>query len=573
VPKSIAEALQLDEENGNHMWADAIQKEMSKARVSYKIIDGCTPEQVRSNQVDELRGHQEIKCHIIFDVKMDFTRKARFVAGGHMTEAPNSLTYSSVVSRESVKIAFLIAALNDLDIMTCDIGNAYLNANCREKIWFVAGPECGPELHGKPCKLVRALYGLKSSGAAWRAMFSAFIINCLKFQPTRIDPDVYIRKNYRNGGNPYYEYLLVYVDDVLVVSNAPEDVMKEIGKEFEIKDREYGPPTSYLGAGISKVQLSTGEECWSMDSKKYVKAAIQVVRDLLAEDGRELKGGRGEHTGPMPISYRPELDTTPMCDEDHSSRYRQIIGILRWAIELGRIDILTEVAMLSQYQASPREGHLEALYWIVNYLSRFPMQRLILNHTQPNIDESVFTNGDWSDFYGNIVEEDPPNMPVPLGNSVIMSCFVDADHGGNKVTRRSHTGIVILLNNAPISVFSKRQNTCESSTYGSELVAMRIARDQISALRIKLKCFGVPIDGATNMFCDNNAVVKNVSLPESTLAKKHNAINFHIIRESVAAKIIRVGKEDTTTNIADVFTKLVPFTRKRELLARFLWDR
>ncbi len=258
--------------------------------------------------------------------------------------------------------------------------------------------------------------------------------------------------------------------------------MKEIGKEFEIKDKVYGPPTCYLGAGISKVQLSTGEECWSMDSKKYVKAAIQVVQDLLAEDGQELKGGHGEHTGPMPISYQPELDTTPMCDEDHSSRYRQIIGILRWAIELGRIDIPTEVAMLSQYQASPREGHLEALYWIVNYLSRFPMQRLILNHTQPNIDESVFTNGDWSDFYGNIVEEDPPNMPVPLGNSVIMSCFVDADHGGNKVMRRSHTGIVILLNNALISVFSKHQNTCKSSTYGSELVVMRIARDQISAL-------------------------------------------------------------------------------------------
>ncbi len=72
-----------------------------------------------------------------------------------MTKAPNSLTYSSVVSRESVKIAFLIAALNDLDIMTCDIGNAYLNANYREKIWFVAGRECGPELQGKPpCKLV-----------------------------------------------------------------------------------------------------------------------------------------------------------------------------------------------------------------------------------------------------------------------------------------------------------------------------------------------------------------------------------------------------------------------------------
>jgi hypothetical protein len=185
----------------------------------------------------------------------------------------------------------------------------------------------------------------------------------------------------------------------------------------------------------------------------------------------------------------------------------------------------------------------------------------------------VFKHGDWTEFYGDIVEEDPPNMPVPLGDSVIMSCFVDADHAGNQVTRRSHTGIFILVNNAPIVVYSKRQNTCESSTHGSELVAMRLARDLVSALRIKLKCFGVPIDGATNVFCDNNAVVKNVSIPESTLTKKHNAINFHIVRESVAAKIIRVGKEDTLTNIADVFTKLVPFTRKRELLAPFLWDR
>ena len=107
----------------------------------------------------------------------------------------------------------------------------------------------------------------------------------LKFQPTRINPDVYMRKNFCNGGHPYYEYLLVYVDNILVVSNAPKEVMKEISKEFEIKNGEYGPLTRYLGAGVSKVQFSTGEECWSMDSKKYVKAAIQVVQDLLSEDG------------------------------------------------------------------------------------------------------------------------------------------------------------------------------------------------------------------------------------------------------------------------------------------------
>lgn len=102
---------------------------------------------------------------------------------------------------------------------------------------------------------------------------------------------------------------------------------------------------------------------------------------------------------------------------------------------------------------------------------------------------------------------------------------------------------------------------------------MRIAKDMISSLRIKLKCFGIPLVGPTNVFCDNNAVVQNVSIPESTLAKKHNAINYHIICEALAAGIIRVGKEDTLTNITDVFTKLVPFTRKYQLLSPFLWVR
>jgi len=78
-----------------------------------------------------------------------------------------------------------------------------------------------------------------------------------------------------------------------------------------------------------------------------------------------------------------------------------------------------------------------------------------MNHTMPDIDESVFRHDDWSYFYGDVVKEDPPNMPVPLGNAVQMSCFVDADHAGNKVTRRLHTGVFILLNNTPVIAFSK----------------------------------------------------------------------------------------------------------------------
>ena len=202
--------------------------------------------------------------------------------------------------------------------MAWDIGNAYLNAKRREKIWFVAGPKCRPDLNGTVCKLVQALYGLKSSGATWRATFSAFIVNVLNFTPTRADPDVYICKNFKNGGDPYYKYLLVYVDDMLVISHAPEEVMKMIGTEFKIKNDKYGSPTAYLGAGISKVQLHGGEECWSMHSKKYIKAAVEVMKNLLAEDGRELKTGKMKHDGPLPIAYAPELDSTPHCDDKHA---------------------------------------------------------------------------------------------------------------------------------------------------------------------------------------------------------------------------------------------------------------
>jgi hypothetical protein len=90
-------------------------------------------------------GYKWIRCHMIFDVKMDFTRKARFVAGGHMTDPPSAITYSSVVSRDSVRIAFLLAALNDVPILATDIGNAYLNANPREKVYTTAGPEFGSD--------------------------------------------------------------------------------------------------------------------------------------------------------------------------------------------------------------------------------------------------------------------------------------------------------------------------------------------------------------------------------------------------------------------------------------------
>jgi hypothetical protein len=108
VPKTVKEALELDKQNGNTLWADAIAKETKDVRVAFKILpDG------QSAPI----GYQKIPCHMTFDLKMeDFCQKARLIAGGHRTKAPTTITYASIVSRETVCIAILMAALNYLGL-------------------------------------------------------------------------------------------------------------------------------------------------------------------------------------------------------------------------------------------------------------------------------------------------------------------------------------------------------------------------------------------------------------------------------------------------------------------------
>jgi hypothetical protein len=162
-------------------------------------------------------------------------------------------------------------------------------------------------------------------------------------------------------------------------------------------------------------------------------------------------------------------------------------------------------------------------------------------------------------------------MPKPLGNPVEIHCFVDADHAGNLATRRSHTSIIIFINKAPIIWYSKRQNTVESLTFGSKFVALRTAVELIIGLPYKLRMFGVPLKGPTNVFYDNQGVVHNSTTPESTLAKKHNAICYHWVREAAAAGIICVAKEDTVSNLANTLAKPLHQEARKELFGRSMY--
>ena len=145
--------------------------------------------------------------------------------------------------------------------------------------------------------------------------------------------------------------------------------------------------------------------------------------------------------------------------------------------------------------------------------------------------------------------------PEPLGSPVRLTAYVDANYAGNLRIRRSHSGILIYMNQAPIIWYIKRQNTVEASSFGSEYIALRICTEMVEALRYKLRSFGVPIEGPCDVMCDNRSFVTNSSVPTSVLNKRHNAICYHRVREAQAAGVIRVGWIKGKNNIADLFTK------------------
>jgi hypothetical protein len=167
---------------------------------------------------------------------------------------------------------------------------------------------------------------------------------------------------------------------------------------------------------------------------------------------------------------------------------------------------------------------------------------MIFDCREPTFEEANFTRCDWSSQYPGAKEAVPGNAPEPRGKSVVTRCFVDADHAGCLATRRSHSGVLAFVNNAPIIWYSKRQNTVESSTFGSEFIALKQSIDIVEGLRYKLRMMGIPVDDTTTIYCDNEAVVRNSTAPESMVKKKHNSICYHRAREAQAAGHIRVGQ-------------------------------
>ena len=264
------------------------------------------------------RGWHKVMGHLMWDVKMDFTHQARWVLDGHKTPEAEGPMHASVVSRESIRIVFLYAALNGRDISSADIHNAYLQVPSSRKDYIICGAEFGIENIGHVGLIHRALYGGKTAGKD----FCNHLCSCmhyLKFLSCLADPDVWMWPAEKSDGTAYYEFVLLYMDDALVISeNAEEILREEIGKYFELKEESSGCPSLYLGCHVCQEKLGNGVDAWSFSSSQYIQTAVKNVEEWLSkrDDGQWKLPTKAET--PMWSTYQPKLVGShqvpfPMC--------------------------------------------------------------------------------------------------------------------------------------------------------------------------------------------------------------------------------------------------------------------
>ena len=248
---------------------------------------------------------------------------------------------------------------------------------------------------------------------------------------------------------------------------------------------------------MRKVVLEDGTHAWALSSSQYVQTAVKNVEEYVnAQDRKDLKLPSQAET-PMRPSYRLDLDVMPELDEKDSAYYKSLIGILRWAVELGRVNICLEVSMMSAHLTLPRKGHLDQVLQIFEYLKKYHNTELVYDPSNPEVELSQFERRDWTaSKFGHVVgkEETMKDMPEPRGVGFVIRAKIDADHASDTKTRRSRTGFLVYINSAPVFWWSKKQTSVESSSFGSEFILMKQCCDYLCGLRYKLRMMGLPCE-------------------------------------------------------------------------------
>jgi hypothetical protein len=565
VPHDHIEAVKIDEANGNTKWQDAEKLEKDQMMALNTFIDKGHKSTARRPGPEYTR----IDLHTVYAVKHDGRHKSRIVAGGHMTATPLESVYSGVVSLRGVRFVVFLAELNGLELYQTDISNAYLESYTQEKVYVIGGPELH-ELEDHVLIIHKALYGLKSSGLRWHERF-ADVLRDMGFTASTAEPDIWFRAMDKDGNvikdldknlsrmkatttekptpsndGSYYEYIAVYTDDLTIASKDPLGIVKALTENYKFKFKGTAPLNFLLGCDYYRDRH--GVLC--AEPKKYLDKMEETYFRLFG-----TKPPQKVHS-PLEANDNPELDTSELLDDEWTRKYQSLIGSAQWIVSLGRFDIAVHVGTLSSFRAMPRQGHLDRIKRVYAYLCKFRHGTIRYRTEMPDVSDYEFPKKDWHDtpFYDS-KEEFPTNLPTPRGKPVLMTTYVDANLGHDKISGKSCTGVLHFLNKTPIDWFSKKQGTVESATFGSENVAARTALEQIKANKLALMHLGVPIHDTPILLGDNKSVVDSNTQPKGKLHKRHLMLSYNFVREAVASGALRFSHIAGDINLSDVLSK------------------
>jgi len=310
IPCNHKHAMELDQLHGNNLWRKSEVTELDSIDEYNTFQDvgkGTTP-----------KGYKKIRYHIVYAVKHDLQRKARLVANGNLTETPFTSVYSSVVSLRGLRLYLFLAELNQLESWSTDIGNAYLEAYTDEKVYVISGDEFGDQA-GHSLIVVRALYGLRSSGLRWWERFSV-VLNELGFIPSKAENDIWMRSR-----SNHYEYIAQYVDDLAIISQNPQEIIDKLKNHYNFKLKGTGPIAYHLGANFERDQ----EGILCMSPSKYIDRMIESYLRLFGTKPKTI------YSSPLEKGDHPELDTSSELDIEGIKLYQSMIGAAQWIVSLG----------------------------------------------------------------------------------------------------------------------------------------------------------------------------------------------------------------------------------------------
>ncbi|RVW14668.1 Retrovirus-related Pol polyprotein from transposon TNT 1-94 [Vitis vinifera] len=469
--------------------------------------------------VDLPEGIKPIGCKWIYKRKRGpngkvETFKARLVAKGFTQKEGVDYedTFSPVVMLKSIRILLSIVAYYDYEIWQMDVKTAFLNGHLEETIYMVQ-PEgfVVKDQEQKVCKLQRSIYGLKQASRSWNIIFNE-AIKSYGFEQNLGEPCVY-----KQIGGDKVVFLVLYVDDILLIGNDVESLSKVknwLASQFQMKD--LGEASYIIGIQMTRDRKN---RLLALSQAAYIDKVLVKFAMENSKKGN-LPSRHGVHLS------KEQCPKTPQ-DEEKMRRvpYASAVGSLMYAMLCTRPDICFAVGVVSRYQSNPGLDHWVAVKHILKYLRRTRNYMLVYSGREL----------------------------IPIG-------YTDSDFQSDRDSRKSTSEAVFTLGGGAIIWRSVKQTCVADSTMEAEYVAACEAAKEAVWLREFLKELEVVpnMHEPIRLYCDNSGAVANAKEPRNHRKGKHIERKFHLVREIVSRGDVSVEKIASANNIADPFTKTLP---------------